>query len=542
MRWKATACWPGRRTLSAGRGGSARGRPRDLPREHWRRGRPPGCHADGSGPGPAGRRSRPRERSIWHRAGTCTGTPSGCRAWSFRPAGLPPDRWPGCRELGYSRRWTSRSSARDGWGLRSRSGCAMPAMPWSGCLAERERPSGPPGTSWGPGRRGRGRRSGRRHRRPRGAGRPDRTDGRGAGRARRRAPRPVGRPPVRGPSLDALGRTLGGGRGPVAAPPADLPRRRGGHRAAPRQRDRGDRRTRPATRSASGWHATPAAAVPAGRRGQAAVPCGRRVRVELPRRGHGGGRGVAPAGRGSPNPSRCSLRCQRATSTTSPRSVRPRRSPAPRSGAMPGPSTATSGPLRTRAARPSPRTWPWRTSPWRLGDGRDGVHRGSRGRGEGARPVEVIRRRRCVPDCLRRSSFGAEPSGWSRRWEPSTRATSLDRRARAERDVVVVSIFVNPLQFGPAEDLDGVPPTTWTGPGDGEASRRRRGVRSDRRRDVPGRRARGDRRPGPARRPAGGRDPARPLPGRADRGGQAVPRWPGRARRTSGRRTRSSSR
>jgi pantoate--beta-alanine ligase len=34
---------------------------------------------------------------------------------------------------------------------------------------------------------------------------------------------------------------------------------------------------------------------------------------------------------------------------------------------------------------------------------------------------------------------------------------SLIRRARAECDVVLVSIFVNPLQFGPAEDLDSYP-------------------------------------------------------------------------------------
>jgi pantoate--beta-alanine ligase len=34
---------------------------------------------------------------------------------------------------------------------------------------------------------------------------------------------------------------------------------------------------------------------------------------------------------------------------------------------------------------------------------------------------------------------------------------SLLRRARAERDVVAVSIFVNPLQFGPAEDLSAYP-------------------------------------------------------------------------------------
>jgi pantoate--beta-alanine ligase len=34
---------------------------------------------------------------------------------------------------------------------------------------------------------------------------------------------------------------------------------------------------------------------------------------------------------------------------------------------------------------------------------------------------------------------------------------SLMRRARSDCDVVVVSLFVNPRQFGPAEDLDGYP-------------------------------------------------------------------------------------
>ena len=34
---------------------------------------------------------------------------------------------------------------------------------------------------------------------------------------------------------------------------------------------------------------------------------------------------------------------------------------------------------------------------------------------------------------------------------------SLVRRARAENELVVVSLFVNPTQFGPAEDLDSYP-------------------------------------------------------------------------------------
>ena len=48
-------------------------------------------------------------------------------------------------------------------------------------------------------------------------------------------------------------------------------------------------------------------------------------------------------------------------------------------------------------------------------------------------------------------------SGSSPRWATCTRATSLMRAAREHDDVVVVSVFVNPLQFGEGEDLDTYP-------------------------------------------------------------------------------------
>ena len=37
---------------------------------------------------------------------------------------------------------------------------------------------------------------------------------------------------------------------------------------------------------------------------------------------------------------------------------------------------------------------------------------------------------------------------------------SLMLAARANHDTVVVSLFVNPLQFGPTEDLDALPAAT----------------------------------------------------------------------------------
>ena len=65
------------------------------------------------------------------------------------------------------------------------------------------------------------------------------------------------------------------------------------------------------------------------------------------------------------------------------------------------------------------------------------------------------------PTCAPRSPPRVEPapaSPWSRRWAPFTTGhLSLMRRARAQADVVVVSLFVNPTQFRPGEDLAGYP-------------------------------------------------------------------------------------